>query len=158
MKQLLTTALLALTQQTMKYLGIDYGQKRTGIAVSDHGGSMAFPRKAILMRGKDLFFAELLALAEQEGIQAFVVGLPRRNSGEDSETTRQVRNMVARLKHRAPLPVYFMDEYLSSHEAESLLREAGAGGKHLKDKLDSAAAVGILESFLALPDDRRILA
>lgn len=139
----------------MKYLGIDYGQKRTGIAVSDEGGRMAFPRPPLQMRGKDVFFAELLSLAEREGAAAFVVGLPVRQNGEDSETTRQVRNMAMRLKRRSPLPVFLMDERLSSHEAESRLREAGLEGKKLKDKLDSAAAVGILESFLALPEERR---
>ena len=77
------------------------------------------------MRGKDAFFAELLALAESEGIRAFVVGLPLRSNGEDSETTRQARNMAARLARRTDLPVYLMPELLSSHEAESRLRQAG---------------------------------
>lgn len=140
----------------MKYLSIDYGQKRTGLAVCDAGESMAFPRTTLQMRGKDIFFAELLALAEEEKAAAFVVGLPTRENGEDSETTRQVRNMAARLKRRTELPVYFMPESLSSFDAESRLREAGASGKKLKDKLDSAAAVAILESFLALPPEKRL--
>ena len=75
----------------MKYLAIDYGQKRTGLAVSDPEERMAFPRATLAMRGKDAFFAELLALAESEGIRAFVVGLPLRSNSEDSETTRQAR-------------------------------------------------------------------
>ena len=142
----------------MKYMAIDYGQKRTGIAVSDKGGRMAFPRTVLLMRGKDAFFAELLALAAEEEVEAFVLGLPLRDTGEDSETTRQVRNMAARLRRRSPLPVYFMDESLSSHDAETRLRQAGAGGRQLKNKLDSAAAVAILESFLALPESGRVRA
>jgi putative Holliday junction resolvase len=141
--------------QDMRYMGIDYGQQRTGIAVSDSGGAMAFPRAALLMRGKERFFAELLALAAEERVEAFVVGLPRRGNGEESESTRQARNMAARLSRRTPLPVYLMDEYLSSHEAESRLRESGASGKNLKAKLDAAAAAGILESFLSLPEDRK---
>ena len=140
----------------MKFLCIDYGQKRTGLAVCDPGERMAFPREMLLMRGKDRFFNELLAVAEREQAEAFVIGLPLRENGEDSETTRQVRNMAARLKRRSDLPVYFMEEALSSYEAESRLREAGSGGKALKSKLDSAAAVAILESFLALPGFRRV--
>lgn len=140
----------------MKYLAVDYGQKRTGIAVSDPDGSMAFPRTTIAMRGKDAFFAELLALAEQERAEAFVVGLPLRGNGEESETTRQVRNMAARLQRRSPLPVYFVEELLSSHDAETRLREAGKSGKALREKLDQGAAAAILESFLALPEERRI--
>lgn len=140
----------------MKFLAIDYGQKRTGLAVSDPGGRMAFPRATISMRGKDAYFAELLALAEAEVVEAFVVGLPLRGNGEDSETTRQVRNMAARLKRRTPLPVYFMPENLSSHDAECRLREAGKSGKKVQESLDRAAAATILESFLALPEERRV--
>ena len=142
----------------MKYLAVDYGQKRTGLAVSDPEGRMAFPRATLIMRGKDAFFAELLSLAESEGIQAVVVGLPLRSNNEDSETTRQVRNMTARLMRRTSLPVYFMPETLSSHDAEERLRQAGRSGKQLLDVLDQAAAVAILESFLALPEERRIRA
>lgn len=139
----------------MKYLAVDYGQKRTGIAVSDPGESMAFPKATLLMRGKERFFAELLALAEKEEADAFVIGLPIRLGGEESETTRQVRNMVARLARRTSLPIFFMSEALSTFEAEDRLREAGERGKKLSEKIDQAAAVAILESFLALPQARR---
>ena len=139
----------------MKYLAIDYGQKRTGLALSDPAGRMAFPRATFRMRGREAFFAELLALARDEGVQAFVVGLPLRTNNEDSETTRQARNMAARLMRRTSLPVYFMPEALSSHEAEERLRQAGKSGKELRDALDGAAAVAILESFLALPEECR---
>lgn len=142
----------------MKYLAIDYGQKRTGLAVSDPEGRMAFPRITLTMRGKDAFFADLFAQAEADGIQAFVVGLPLRTNNEDSETTRQVRNMAARLMRRTDLPVYFMPETLSSHEAEERLRDAGRKRASRQAVLDQAAAVAILESFLALPQERRTLA
>lgn len=139
----------------MRYLAIDYGLKRTGIALSDPGGAMAFPREAIAMRGKDAFFAELLGLAQSEGVEAFVVGLPLYLDGEESETTRMIRNMAARLKRRSPLPVYLMPEALSSWDAENRLREAGKHGKEKRRRLDSSAAAAILESFLALPGERR---
>lgn len=132
----------------MKYLGVDYGQKRTGIAATDPEGGMAFPRRTLLMRGKDLFFAELLELAREEQAGAFVVGLPLRQDGSDSETTRQVRNMAARLQRRTDLPVYLVPEILSSWDAETRLREAGKSGKALREKLDQAAAVAILETFI----------
>jgi putative Holliday junction resolvase len=140
----------------MKFLAIDYGQKRTGIALSDPGGSLAFPRATLLMRGKEAFFAELLALAGEEKAEAFVVGLPVRLNGEDSESARRARNMAARLKRRSPLPVYFMPEPLSSFDAEARLREAGKKGRECRNALDSSAAAVILESFLRLPESRRI--
>ena len=137
----------------MKYLAIDYGQKRTGLAVSDPEERMAFPRATLAMRGKDAFFAELLALAESEGIRAFVVGLPLRSNGEDSETTRQARNMAARLARRTDLPVYLMPELLSSHEAESRLRQAGTVQGDLR-LVDMAALPDVqLTDAEALEDD-----
>jgi RNAse H-fold protein YqgF len=140
----------------MKYLGIDYGIKRTGLAVTDPGGIMAFPRTTLHMKGKDAFFAELFAVIKAEDIEAVVIGLPLRSDGTDSETTRMVRNMAARFRRRSPLPAYFMPETLSSHQAEELLKEAGQRGRGLWHKTDEAAAVLILESFLALPPERRI--
>ena len=101
----------------MKYLAIDYGQKRTGIAVSDTGGSMAFPRKTILMRTRAAFFEELLALIEAEATDAIVIGLPINLDGEESLTTRQVRNFSKSLARRTTLPLFWMEEALSSYEA-----------------------------------------
>jgi putative Holliday junction resolvase len=132
----------------MKYLGIDYGQRRTGIAVSDPAGVMAFPRRTLLMRGRKAFFAELLALAAEEGAEAFVVGLPLRGDGSDGETARQVRSMVESLKRRVSLPVHLVEETLTSWEGERRLRQAGKKGEELRALRDQAAAVEILETFL----------
>lgn len=142
----------------MKHMALDYGEKRTGIAVSDSGGTTAFPYATIIMRGKDVFFAELLKLAEEERVEVFVLGLPLRENGEESEMTRRARNTAARLKRRSCLPVYLMPENLSSHEAEQRLREAGCKDGKLKEKLDQMAAAVILESFLRLPEEKRLLA
>lgn len=141
---------------SMKYLAVDYGVKRTGIAVSDNQGQWVFPRRTILMTTRELFFAELLALAEEEHIDAFVVGLPLYSDGSDSETTRIVRNMTSRLMRRTPLPVYFMEETLSSYEGEQALKASSKRGKNRTDFLDQAAAVAILTSFLSLPAERKI--
>ncbi len=142
----------------MKFLGIDYGQRRTGIAVTDAGGRMAFPRRTIAMTTRDAFFVELLGMVEVECPDAFVVGLPRLPGGEETLTTRQVRNFVERLKRRSTLPVYLMPEELSSFEAEDDLRDAGLRGRRLEAVVDQQAAVRILESFLAVPEERRSLA
>lgn len=140
----------------MKFLAIDYGEKRSGLAVSDAGGLCAFPLRVLAMRGKERFFAELLALAEEYGIHAFVMGLPLRGNGEESDSSGRARKAAAALARRSPLPVFLMPEALSSHEAEARLRDAGLHGHKLKEVLDSAAAAVILESFLALPDERRL--
>ncbi len=136
----------------MKYLCIDYGLVRTGIAVTDGGGHMAFPRCTIHsppQSPKTAFFDKLLACIQEEEPQALVVGLPLLEDGSESLTTRQVRNFVARLQRRCPLDVYLMPEFLSSEEAQSDLWESQLRGRKHKDVLDQQAAVRILQSFLA---------
>lgn len=140
----------------MKYIGIDYGTKRTGIAVTDGGGMMAFPRRTIVMTTRDAFFAELLSVMEEERPDAVVVGLPLLENGEETLITRQVRNFIARLQRRSELPVYLVPEELSSFEAGEELREAGLSYREREAVVDQQAAVRILESFLNLPEDRRI--
>jgi putative Holliday junction resolvase len=133
----------------MRTLGIDFGLKRVGLAVTDPDGMMAFPRPALERTTKDRLFADLLALIEADRIERIVVGLPLALDGSDTETTRQARNFAERLGRRTPLPIEFMDERLTSAEAEGLLKEAGLCGKKRKTRLDSQAAVIILEAWLA---------
>lgn len=142
----------------MKLVGIDYGTKRTGIAATDTGGSMAFPRRTITMTTRDRFFEELLAVLKHEAPVGIVVGLPLLLDGSETLVTRQVRNFVDRLKRRTTLPVYLMPEALSSHEAETDLREAGLNLKKAHAVVDQQAAVRILQSFLSQPEERRIIA
>lgn len=139
----------------MKYLAIDYGQKRTGIAITDAGGRMAFPRRTLVMRTRVVFFDELLALILEETPDALVVGLPIQLGGEETLTTRQVRNFTKSLARRCALPIYWMEEALSSHEAEQDLREAGRSAAKARPVLDQQAAVRILQSFLDQPLEKR---
>ena len=136
----------------MKYLAIDYGEKRTGIAVSDSGGSMAFARTTIHKVTREKFWNDLLRILNDEAAEAVVVGMPKTADGEATPIIRQIRNFIISLQRRCTLPVYIMEETLSSFEAEARLREAGKN----KSGLDGAAAAGILESFLNLPEDKRI--
>ncbi|MEF2145310.1 MAG: Holliday junction resolvase RuvX [Desulfovibrionaceae bacterium] len=133
----------------MRVLGIDFGLKRVGLAVTDPGGSMAFPRPAITRGTRDELFSALLRVIETEDVERIVVGLPLAMDGSETETTRQARNFAERLARRTPLPIEFMDERLTSVEAESRLKEAGLCGKKRKSQLDSQAAVIILEAWLA---------
>lgn len=141
----------------MKYIAIDYGTKRTGLAASDTGGNMAFPRKTLLMKTRDKFFAELLEFIEQEEPIAIVVGLPKSLAGEETLMSRQVRNFLARLRRRCDLPIFVVEEALSSFEAELELRDAGLKGHEIDKVVDQQAAVRILESFLHLAEEHRQL-
>lgn len=142
----------------MKYLSIDYGLKRVGVACSDPSGSMAFPRCTLNRETRDTFFQQLLDLLETERPDAIVLGLPLHVDGSECLTTRQVRNFAESLKRRTPLPVYWMEEILSSHEAEDDLRQAGLRGRDVKKAVDQQAAVRILETFIVQPEQRRKLA
>lgn len=141
----------------MKYLAFDYGLKRTGVAITDPGGRMAFPRQTLVMRTRDAFFAELTSLITAEAPDALVIGLPLLLDGQESLTTRQARNFAKSLARRVNLPIYWMPEALSSHEAEEDLRAAGRRGKAASAVVDQQAAVRILESFLNVAEDKRVL-
>ncbi|GAB6124497.1 Holliday junction resolvase RuvX [Humidesulfovibrio idahonensis] len=133
----------------MRVLGIDYGQVRVGIAITDPEGRMAFPRPAIVRTTRDALFASLVALIKAEGAEAVVVGLPLTLDGEDSLTTRQVRNFAESLARRTTAPVHLMDERLSSAAAQAQLKEAGLCSRKMKSRLDSQAAVQILETWIS---------
>ena len=138
----------------MKWVGIDYGLARTGLAATDPEGIMAYPLTTIRLAdyaNRKEFLAALAGRILGERPDAVVMGLPLLTDGTESMTTRQVRNVTERLKRRVPLPFYFMSE-----PAERVLREAGRTGRRCKAVLDQQAAVRILESFLSLsPDQRR---
>lgn len=142
----------------MKILAIDYGQARTGIAVTDAGGRMAFPRAVLRKNTRDAFLAELCALIIAENPATVVIGLPLHNDGSESLSTRQTRNFAQALKRRLAtvmnIAFYYMEELLSTYQAEEDLRAAGR--RRLNDgDLDRQAAVRILESFLNETATRR---
>ena len=138
---------------------VDYGLARTGLAVSDPEGRLAFPLRTLRLADHPDRKALLDALAQAilaAGAEAVVMGLPLLADGGESLTTRQVRNVTRRLQRRIPLPFYFMSEELSSEEAWDDLRAAGLDARRRRTVLDQQAAVRILESFLALaPQQRR---
>lgn len=142
----------------MKTLAVDFGLKRVGLALSDPGGSMAFPRGTVPgpdAGGRDALFAAILEVVACEGVERVVVGWPAPAQGRDSLTARQAANFAASLSRRLAVPVLLMDETLSSEEAMADLRQAGVKPSRRKAALDQQAAVLILRSFLAAPDAAR---
>jgi len=142
----------------MRVLGIDFGLKRVGLALSDPGGSMAFPLRTVERTekgGRDALFAELMATVESEFVEEVVVGWPAPAEGRDSLTARQAANFAASLARRVSVPVKLMDETLSSEEALDDLRLAGVKQSKRKALLDQQAAVRILQSYLGAPEAAR---
>ena len=120
----------------MKWVGIDYGLARTGLAATDPEGIMAYPLTTIRLAdyaNRKEFLAALAGRILGERPDAVVMGLPLLTDGTESMTTRQVRNVTERLKRRVPLPFYFMSELLSSEAAEPhgppLQGRAGPAGR-----------------------------
>ncbi len=128
----------------MRYLGIDYGDKRIGIAVSDPEGRIAFPKSALLNRGSAKIVKELKSLLAKEDVSEIVVGLPLNLDGSESDQSRKVRSFVKKLKSRVTLPVKFENEIFTTHMVESQGVE--------KEHRDESAAAVILQSYL---DKRR---
>ena len=131
----------------MKLLAIDYGEKRAGLALADTADGIAFPRETLANTGRKALMADLLHIVEEEQVDAVVLGLPATRDGAETPLIRQIKNFAHELE-RTGLAVHFMDETLSSFEAEEDLRAAGLRGDRLKKALDSQAAARILESFL----------
>jgi len=123
----------------MRYLGIDYGSKRIGIAVSDGEGKIAFPRKII--PNDEKLFSELAQILEVERIQEIVIGDTRAINGGENAVTKESDEFAERLKDTIDLPVHRMREALSSAEA---MRFAPKGKHHD----DSSAAAIILQRYL----------
>lgn len=132
----------------MRALGIDFGIKRVGLALSDPTGTLCSPYKTIERTTRQALFDELLEIVHKESVEAVVVGLPLSLDGEDTMTTRQARNFAESLGRRTQVPIHLWDERLSSAEAEQELEMAGVFGKKRRQALDSQAAVIILRSWL----------
>lgn len=138
----------------MRVLGIDYGRKRIGLALSDATGLLARPWKTISARGQAQPTAadvvrEIERLREEpDGLDAVVLGLPRRLSGESNEQTPMVEALAAQLRTAVDLPIVLQDERLSSREAESLLSRREKDWRKRKPMLDATAAAVILQDYL----------
>jgi putative Holliday junction resolvase len=143
----------------MRIVGLDLGERRIGIAISDATATLARPVKTIQRGPSDEGAAELLraeieGLAGDDDIGAVVIGLPRRLDGYDSQQTPRVRQMIALLSARLPMPVIAQDERLSSREAEERLAIRETDWRKRKARLDAAAAAVILQDYLDAAKER----
>jgi len=137
----------------MRALGVDYGRKRVGLALSDASGMLARPWKTLAVAGIDRQAGELARAvealaAESDGLSVIVIGLPRRLSGEANEQTAAVGQLAARLGRHTAVPIVLQDERLTSREAEELLSRREKDWRKRKSQLDAVAAALILQDYL----------
>lgn len=134
--------------------GLDVGERRIGVAVSDATGTLARPVGVVQTTGLekdalDRAAAEITRLAQEEdGLAALVIGLPRRLDGSANDMTPRVQAFAKTLGVRTSLPVVLQDERLTSVEAESRLATRDKDWRSRKARLDAAAAAIILQDYL----------
>ena len=121
-----------------RYLGIDYGDVRIGVALSDAEGNIAFPQKTILNNKSAII--SLAKRAKQEGVATIVIGLPISFGGNETDQTKKVRAFAKMLAQKIAIPIEFENEILTTRMA----RDAGAK----KKTIDASAAAIILQAYL----------
>lgn len=136
-----------------RVLGVDVGERRVGLAISDASGTLARPLAVVTVTGIAAAVDRVAAVvadlvAEEDGLGGIVVGLPRRLDGTATDATARVTAFVDALRLRTPVPIDTEDERLSSREAESRLAERERDWRKRKAKLDAAAAAVILQDYL----------
>lgn len=140
----------------MRVLGIDFGERRVGLSISDPSGTLASPLPTLKRRaGKRPPIKALAALASEWDVGAIVMGLPLDLSGEETEWSLHVRAVADKLAARLGVPVYFIDERMTSVRAERAIRSLGLP-KHKREKkerVDQAAAILILQFWLDRQED-----
>jgi len=130
----------------MRYLAIDYGEKRIGLAICDAGETIATPLKVI--HGQKELLKKIADLVRAENVKAVVVGLPLNIDDSAGPQTNIVFKFAEQLKQHLDVPIHFQDERLSSFAAEEKLAPADFTRGKKRKRLDAVAAAAILEAFL----------
>ena len=139
----------------MRFVGVDYGRKRVGLAISDATAFLARPWQVVKIsnaapEATAVLIAELFSrlLSEDDGLDGIVVGLPRRLDGSDNDQTQDVRAFAEHLRDLTGISVQLVDERLTSVEAEAQLATREKDWKKRKQQIDAVAAAIVLQDFL----------
>ena len=136
----------------MRLLGLDMGEKRIGVALSDPEGFLARPLEVIRRRSRRQDFETLDRLVVQCDVERVVVGLPLTAEGGVGPQARRVKRYTRELGRVLSVPIDFMDERYSTVDALEVMRAVGLSPKKQWERVDAAAAAVILQSYL---DNRR---
>jgi putative Holliday junction resolvase len=132
----------------VRRLGLDIGERRIGVAVSDPSGRVATPLKVLDARDLARDPSPLRLLVEDYGPGELVVGLPLTLAGEEGPQAAIVKMTAQRLLEPLGVPVVYHDERLSSAQAERAMADAGADGRARRGSVDMVAAAVLLQSYL----------
>lgn len=129
-------------------LGLDFGERRIGVALSDSDRHMAMPLTTILRSSDRQAIEDLMPLLAEHAVAALVLGEPRHLDGSRGPAARRARSFGRKLQRETGLEVTFVNEALSTVEASQRLREAGLSGAALRERLDAVAAQILLQEAL----------
>lgn len=135
-------------------LGLDVGDRRIGVAISDADGMIAVPIATVHKKDAESAILAIVELAVSHNAEGIVVGFPTLMSGEVGEQAHKVEEFVEHLKQHTLIPVEWWDERLSTVAAEKMMRDTGAKRSSRDANRDSLAAALILQSYL---DNKRML-
>ena len=131
-----------------KVLGLDWGTKRIGIAISDRAGKVALGRPSRKREDLESDLDYLEELVEAEEVRQVVIGMPLHMNGDVGESAEKVREFKRNLEERLSVPVDTVDERLTSSEAERVMVESDLRREERKEKRDRVAATLILQRYL----------
>lgn len=132
-----------------RIMGVDYGDARTGIAVSDLLCSIVGTTTVIHSRNMEKTITQICAMVKESDIGEIVVGLPKNMDGSEGVRAELCREFAQKLGEAAGLPVHLWDERRTTVEAHNILSQHNYHGKKRKDTVDAVAASLILEGYLA---------
>jgi len=132
----------------MRFLGLDVGDKRIGIAVSDETALIASPRETLERSGNKKDIAHLLELARREEVSEILVGMPWKLDGSSGAQAEKVARFVEALRAATEIPIVIWDERLSTVGAERAMIEANVSREKRRGTVDRVAAALILQSYL----------
>jgi len=130
----------------MRFLCIDLGDKRTGLAVCDGDEILASPLDVI--EGQKNLQSEIVKIAQQQQVEALVFGLALNMDGTEGDRAIQARKFAQEIQTKTDLPIFFQDERLSTFAAGQQLSQTGLTHKQKKNKIDALAAAEILKTFI----------
>lgn len=131
-----------------KIMGIDYGDARTGVAISDLLCSIVGTTTVVPSRNTEKAIADIVRLAKENNVGRIVVGLPRNMDGTEGPRAALCREFAAQLQEATGLDVVMWDERRTTVEAHNILSQHNYHGKKRKDTVDAVAASLILEGYL----------
>ena len=129
-------------------LGLDYGERRVGLAISDELGMMALPLDILPVQSSKQVIRDVLRLCQEKQVAGIVVGLPLNMDGSRGPAVEAVERFVLKLRRQADCPVEVWDERMSSRQVERMLIDADVSRSRRKGLVDKLAAHVILQSYL----------